>query len=183
MLEMQPMYKIELLSEEQAKTFLPQLVALLQDSVNNGSSVGFLPPLASDAAEEYWLETLNEVKQGKRILLVSSEAGDVTGMVQLALVTKQNGLHRAEVQKLVVHTRFRRRGIARALMSAVEDAARKVGRTLLVLDTEQGSDAERLYVRCGYTRSGVIPQYARSADGSMISTVVFYKLIEDATRT
>lgn len=171
------MHKIELLSEEQAKTLLPQLVALLQDSVHSGSSVGFLPPLASDAAEEYWLETLNEVAQGKRILLVSSEAGDVTGTVQLALATKQNALHRAEVQKLIVHTRFRQRGIARALMAAVEAAARKAKRTLLVLDTEQGSAAEQLYVNCGYTRAGVIPQYALSADGSLITTVVFYKLI------
>lgn len=171
------MYKIELLSEEQAKPLLPQLVALLQDSVNSGSSVGFLPPLSSEAAEEYWLETLNELTQGKRILLISSEAGDVTGAVQLALVTKQNGLHRAEVQKLLVHTRFRKRGIARALMSAVEEAARKAGRTLLVLDTEQGSAAEQLYVKCGYTRAGVIPQYALNAEGVLITTVVFYRLI------
>jgi acetyltransferase len=171
------MYKIERVSEEQAKLIVPQLVALLQDSVHHGSSVGFLPPLAFDAAEEYWFETLDEVKQGKRILLVASEAGDVAGAVQLAPAAKQNGLHRAEVQKLVVHTRFRRRGVARALMCAVEEAARAAGRTLLVLDTEQGGAAEQLYVKCGYTRAGVIPQYALSTEGSLITTVVFYKLI------
>ncbi|HJU55063.1 MAG TPA: GNAT family N-acetyltransferase [Pyrinomonadaceae bacterium] len=171
------MHEIEQLSAEQARPLLPQLVALLQDSVHNGSSIGFLPPLTFEAAEEYWLETLDEVAQGKRILLVSSEAGDVTGAVQLALATKQNGLHRAEVQKLVVHTGFRHRGIARALLGAAEEAARAAGRTLLVLDTEQGSVAEKLYEKFGYTRSGVIPQYALSADGSLITTVVFYKLI------
>lgn len=168
---------IELLSEEQARPLLPQLVSLLQDTIESGASVGFLPPLRADTAEEYWLETLQEVAQGKRLLLVASEAGEVTGAVQLALVTKQNGLHRAEVQKLIVHTRFRQRGIARALMCAVEEAARKAGRTLLVLDTEQGSAAEQLYVKCGYTRAGVIPQYALSGDGSLITTVVFYRLI------
>ena len=171
------MHKIELLSEEQARPILPQFVALLQDIVDGGSSVGFLPPLALSTAEAYWCETLNEVAQGKRILLVSREGRVVTGSVQIALVTKQNGLHRAEVQKLIVHTRFRSRGIARALMSAAEGAARKAGRTLLVLDTEQGSAAEQLYMKCGYTRAGVIPQYARSADGSMCTTVVFYKVI------
>lgn len=168
---------IERLSAEQAKLVLPQLVALLQDTVNNGSSVGFLPPLNFETAEEYWLETLDEVAQGKRILLVASEAEDLTGTVQLALVTKQNGLHRAEVQKLLVHTRFRQRGIARSLMAAIEEAARAAERTLLVLDTEQGSVAESFYEKCGYTRLGVIPQYARGADGSMITTVVFYKLL------
>ena len=171
------MHKIERLSEEEARPMLPQLVALLQDSVHNGSSVGFLPPLTFEAAEEFWLETLNEVAQGKRILLVSSEAGDVTGTVQLALATKQNGLHRAEVQKMIVHTRFRHRGIARALMGAVEEAARAAGRTLLVLDTEQDSIAEKLYEKCGYERAGVIPQYALNTSSSLISTVVFYKLL------
>ncbi len=171
------MHKIESLTEEEARPLVPQLVALLQDSVQNGSSVGFLPPLAFGTAEEYWLETLSEVARGQRILLVSSEAGDVTGCVQLALATKQNGLHRAEVQKLLVHTRFRNRGIARALLAQAEEAARAAGRTLLVLDTEQGSVAERLYAKCGYTRSGVIPQYALSAEGSLITTVVFYKLL------
>ena len=169
--------KIEQLSEQQAKPLLPQLIGLLQDSVGNGASVGFLPPLEFDVAEKYWLETLNEVSQGKRLLLVSNENGNVLGMVQLALITKPNALHRAEVQKLVVHTRFRNRGIARALMKAAEDSARKEGRTLLVLDTEQDSGAEELYVKCGYTRAGVIPHYALGADRSFISTVVFYKLI------
>jgi len=169
--------KIEQLSEQQAKPLLPQLIGLLQDSVRNGASVGFLSPLEFDVAEKYWLETLNEVSQGKRLLLVSNENGNVLGMVQLALVTKPNALHRAEVQKLVVHTRFRNRGIARALMRAAEDSARKEGRTLLVLDTEQGSTAEELYVKYGYTRAGVIPHYALGADRSFIRTVVFYKLI------
>ena len=171
------MHKSESLSEEQARPLLPQLVALLQDAVHHGSSVGFLPPLASETAEAYWLETLSEVGQGKRILLVAGEGGEVKGSVQLALATRQNGLHRAEVQKLLVHTRFRNRGVARSLMAAAEESARAAGRTLLVLDSEQGSTAERLYERCGYTRAGVIPRYALAADGSLITTVVFYKLL------
>lgn len=152
-------------------------MALLQDSVHSGSSVGFLPPLKFETAEEYWLEILNEVAQGSRLLLVSRETGGVAGTVQLALATKQNASHRAEVQKLLVHTSFRHRGIARALMAAAEESARAAGRTLLVLDTEQGSIAEQLYEKCGYTRAGVIPRYARSADYALISTVLFYKLL------
>jgi acetyltransferase len=171
------MHKVGRLSEEQAEAHLPELVALLQDSVHNGSSVGFLPPLARERAEEYWRETFEEVAHGKRILLIARESGEVAGSVQLALATKQNGLHRAEVQKLIVHTDYRGRGIARLLMSAIEEAAREAGRTLLVLDTEQDSVAERLYPKCGYTRVGIIPQYALSAEGSLINTVVFYKLL------
>src|SRR2546421_4937328 len=96
------MHKIERLSEEHARPILPKLAALLQDAVHSGSSVGFLPPLAFEAAEEYWLETLNEVARGKRILLVSSEAGDVAGAVQHSPVAQQKWVHTCGVPKRLV---------------------------------------------------------------------------------
>lgn len=171
------MRRIESLSEAEARPLAPELVALLQDAVHHGSSVGFLPPLSDETAEEYWNETFHAVASGQRILLVCREDERVAGSLQLALATKQNALHRAEVQKVLVHTIFRRRGIARALMQAAEEAARKAGRTLLVLDTEEASAAEKLYESCGYTRAGVIPNYALTTGGALISTVVFYKLL------
>lgn len=169
--------KIDRLSEQQAKILLPQLTALLQDAVDDGASVGFLPPLASGVAEDYWAGVLREITQGTRILLVASEAGEIMGAAQLELAIRQNALHRAEVQKLLVHRRFRNRGIGRLLMSAVESAAREAGRTLLALDTQRGSVAERLYAKYGYTRAGVIPQYARGADGMLHDTVLFYRML------
>ncbi len=102
------------------------------------------------------------------------------GSVQLALATRGNGLHRAEVQKLIVHRQARHQGIGRALMAALEDTAWQEGRWLLVLDTRQGDAAEQLYEKIGYVRSGTIPQYARSADGSLHTTVFFYKLLDEA---
>lgn len=171
------MNKIERFSAAEAREHLPKLAELLQDIVNGGASVGFIPPLTFERAEAYWLQSVAEVAEGVRLLLVASDGEEIAGTVQLALCAKENGLHRAEVQKLLVHTRFRGRGIARSLMSAVEVLAAKAGRTLLVLDTEQGSVAESLYERCGYTRSGVIPNFALSAEGDLITTVVFYKLL------
>jgi acetyltransferase len=169
--------KIDRLSERQARDILPHLAALLQDAVDSGASVGFLPPLASEVAEEYWAGIFMEVAQGSRILLVASEADEIMGAVQLELATRQKALHRAEVQKLFVHRRFRNLGIARSLMSAAESATREAGRTLLTLDTQRGSAAEQLYAKCGYTRAGIIPQYALGADGMLHDTVVFYRLL------
>ena len=169
--------KVDRLSEREAKVLLPQLIALLQDAVDGGASVGFLPPLAYEVAEDYWDGVLRGMAGGSRILFVASEAGEAMGAVQLELATRQNALHRAEVQKLFVHRRFRNRGIARSLMSAVESAARKAGRTLLALDTQRGSAAERLYEKYGYTRAGIIPQYALGADGVLHDTVLFYRLL------
>ena len=160
------MFNIERLSEAGALARLPELIELLQDTVNNGPSIGFIPPLQSETAAQYWLRTISEVADGERVLLVSKESNTVTGSVQLALTTKQNGLHRAEIQKLLVHTRFRGRGIGRALLFEIEEVAAEIGRTLLVPDTEQGSVAENLYSRMGTNglelfRSTRLPQMVR----------------------
>jgi GNAT superfamily N-acetyltransferase len=91
----------------------------------------------------------------------------------------ENQPHRADVAKMQVHRRARRRGLGEALMRAAEAAAREAGRTLLVLDTVTGSDAERLYARLGWQRCGVIPGYALWPRGGLCSTTVFYRVLAD----
>jgi ribosomal protein S18 acetylase RimI-like enzyme len=135
----------------------------LRDTVEDGASVGFLPPLASAEARDYWRGALRALSAGTRVLLVALDDGEVLGAVQLDLATTPNGRHRAEVMKLMVHRRARGKGIGRALMLAAED------------DTRRGDAAERLYERLGYSRVGVIPRYARSAAGTLDDTVYFYR--------
>jgi acetyltransferase len=169
------MTQIERLTEQQARAVLPQLVALLQDVVQDGASVGFLRPLASEAAEQFWLDVIHEVGQGSRILLVARRNGRIVGTVQLGLCQKQNGAHRAEVQKLMVHTAWRGQGIARALMSAIEAQARAASRSLLCLDTEAGTPSQALYERSGWIRVGEIPDYACSREGELHRVAFFYR--------
>lgn len=171
------MSKIQLLTADDRDAFLPDLVSLLRDCVNSGASVGFIPPLSKSTAADYWNTVFDGLAAGHHLLLVAIRDQHLVGSVQLALATKENAPHRAEVQKLLVHTGHRRYGIAKELLSELEIVARNAGRTLLVLDTEQGSAAENLYRRCGYTESGVIPNFALNAEGVLISTVVFYKLL------
>jgi ribosomal protein S18 acetylase RimI-like enzyme len=173
------MLTIEQLTAGQAAAALDELVELLQDAVASGASVGFLPPLSSAEARDYWGVVCAAVGHGARMLLVARQGRQVIGSVQLELPAKPNASHRAEVQKLLVHTRARRQGIGRRLMEEVEAAALQAGRTLLVLDTRQGDAAERLYARHGYTRAGAIPQYAQSADGTLHTTVFFYRVLEN----
>ena len=172
------MLHIALLTPPQAPVVLDSLIDLLCDAVDGGASVGFLPPLAPTEARAYWTGVLADVAVGGRLLLAAFEGDRLVGSVQLDLVQKPNGRHRAEVAKLLVHSRERRRGIGAALMGAVEDQARALGRTTLVLDTRQGDLAEGLYRRLGWTEAGVIPRYALNGDGGVDPTVVFYKLLE-----
>ncbi len=166
---------IERLTAEQTRQGLAQLVALLQDTVASGASVGFLHPLADADATAYLRGVIAEMAQGSRHLLVARQGGDIVGMVQLALETKANGLHRAEVQKLMVLRSARNQGIGWRLMETVEALACDLGRTLLVLDTRQGDTAERLYRKMGYIEAGVIPDFALSSQGTLDATVIFYK--------
>src|SRR5882672_3063263 len=155
------------------------LAALLIDAVEDGASVGFLPPLAEDAARAYWSGIKPSISAGHRVLLAAFAAGDLVGSVQMDLADLPNASHRAEVMKLFVHRRARKRGIARTLMQAIEDEARQGGRRLLVLNTRLGDVAERLYAGMGYVKSGLIPRYARSASGELSTTVIMYRWLDE----
>ena len=154
---------------------LPQLIVLLQDAVDSGASVGFLAPLAEVEAYHYWMKAFVQLCGQSRIILAAVHDGAIVGSVQLELASMPNGTHRAEVQKLLVLRPWRRRGIGLALMSAIEQAARQAGRTLLVLDTRLGDAAEQLYTRMSYTRVGVVPRFAMSSAGTLDATVIFYR--------
>jgi acetyltransferase len=170
------MFTLQLLTATPSTTSYDGLIELLRDSVEGGASVGFLSPLKRETAEAFWRDMLREAGFPQRVILVATtEEGGVAGSVQLSLVQKENGRHRAEVQKLLVHSRYRQRGLGRRLMEAIEHEARQRGITLLVLDTIEGELAEQLYLKLGYVRVGEIPDYASFPDGRLWATVIFYK--------
>jgi len=158
---------------------IDELSAVLHRCVHAGASVSFVLPFSLEDATAFWREqVLPVVRRGTRRVLVARVDGAIAGTVQLDLDTPPNQPHRAEVKKLLVDPRARRRGVARALMAAAENEARAAKRTLLTLDTAVGSFAEPLYRSMGYTAAGVIPRYAYNHDGSAIeSTVVMWKAL------
>ena len=168
---------IEILTPASAAQHLPDLIALLCDTVESGAAVGFMAPFSASEAQSYWQKVIADLSGRSRLLLAEIIENRVAGSLQLELAMRTNGLHRAEVQKVMVHRDFRGRGIATRLMGAVEAAARQDGRSLLVLDTRQGDIAKGMYRKLGYVEAGIIPQYARSSSGELHSTVIFYKLL------
>jgi len=166
------------LAPAEAAAAVPALARLLVACVEAGASVSFMWPLTLERAAAFWQQVAEGVARGERILLAAVDAaGTVVGTVQLVIALPENQPHRADVAKLLVHPQARRRGIAAALMQAADAAAHAAGRTLLVLDTVTGGDAERLYARLGWTRCGVIPDYALWPRGGHCATTVFYKPI------
>jgi len=151
---------------------LVQLSQLLVEVVEKGASIGFLPPVPLEEAKAYWAGVLHE---HVKMWVVTCD-GVMMGTIQLHLVSRPNGLHRAEIAKLMVHPSGWRQGIGRALMLMAEARARAENRSLLVLDTRAGDPSNLLYTSMGYQVAGRIPQYVKSADGSMDETVIYYKI-------
>jgi acetyltransferase len=160
-------------------SLVESLGRLLIDAVHSGASVGFLAPVAQATADRYWHDVFAAMGAGDGLLLwVAEVEGQVVGSVQLTLCPKENGQHRAEVQKLFVHRTARGRGLSTLLMQAVEAEARNRHRSLLVLDTLLGSHAENVYRHLGWSRAGEIPGFAASPDGELFPTVYYFKQLD-----
>jgi GNAT superfamily N-acetyltransferase len=171
-------FRLGVLDNATLRAAIPQLAALLQTTVAHGSSVSFIHPLSAADAAAFWARVADEAAETKRIVLAAWFGTTLAGTAQLVPASVPNGRHRAEVQKVLVHPTYRRRGIGLALMNALEIEARARGIRLLVLDTEAGRDGEGLYAKAGWQRSGHIPGYAYDSTGmTLIDTVVYYKTL------
>ncbi|MDM0011576.1 GNAT family N-acetyltransferase [Variovorax sp. J22P168] len=153
------------------------LAELLIDCVEGGASVSFMLPLTLERALAFWARVADGVARGERALLVAEDAHGLCGTVQLVLDQPENQPHRADLAKMLVHRRARRRGWGEALMRQAERTARECGRTLLVLDTSDDS-AERLYARLGWQRVGLVPGYALLPAGGLCATTFFYRALD-----
>jgi ribosomal protein S18 acetylase RimI-like enzyme len=162
------------------ETQLDQLVSLLIDCVEGGASVSFMLPLTRERAAAFWRRVADGVHAGERALLVAEDEHGIVGTVQLLLDQPENQPHRADVAKMLVHRRGRRQGHGEALMREVEVVARASGKSLLVLDTVSGGDAERLYRRLGWQRAGEIPDYALFPNGAPCATTYYFRRVEPA---
>ena len=154
---------------------LAALAALLVDCVEGGASVSFMAGFSQIDAERYFDGIFEDVAAGKRLLLAAFKGSELVGSVQLGMAMPPNQPHRADVAKLLVLRSARGQGMGAHLMQSAEDAARRHGKTLLVLDTVAGGSAEKLYLRLGWNRAGVIPRYAKLPGGAWGDTVIFWK--------
>ncbi|MDT0391559.1 GNAT family N-acetyltransferase [Streptomyces sp. DSM 41921] len=159
------------------------LADLLSSTVHAGASVGFLAPLGRAEALAWWRERAPDVAAGRLAVWAVPDGDRVLGTVGLAFPGKPNSRHRAELVKLMVHPDARGRGLGHRLLATAEDAAAAAGITLLHLDTETGSPAERLYRSAGWTSAGVIPDYAARPDGALCPTTLYYKRLPPTAPT
>ncbi|MEX1658984.1 GNAT family N-acetyltransferase [Streptomyces pseudovenezuelae] len=163
------------LDEAQLSSCAEELAELLVDTVDDGASIGFLAPMDRAAAVAWWKERVGAVAAGHLAVWAARDGRRALGTVTLAFPDKPNSRHRAELVKLMVHRDARGQGLGRTLLGTAEEAARSAGITLLHLDTETDSPAEHLYGSAGWTRAGVIPDFAADPAGVLLPTTLYYK--------
>ncbi|RDA91675.1 hypothetical protein CP533_0065 [Ophiocordyceps camponoti-saundersi (nom. inval.)] len=192
-----PGYRVQAFDATTHSQLTPYLAAIHASCITHDRAMAtFLPPLSHEKLLSWWKERIAEVSGGRRLIwmlvreshgdqqpqpqqdkqdLVTVSGPDLIGVVMLALPFSETGALRATVEKLLVHRAFRRRGGARALMAALEEEAAKIGRSLLLLDTESGSAAETVYRELGYVELGRMPMYGISPSGDLRDGTFFYK--------
>lgn len=153
------------------------LGALLLACVQGGASIGFLAEITAGEADEYWEGVLKATAGGNKLLFVARDRrGAIIGSAQLALESRRNGRHRAEVQKLMVLPAVRGGDLGTRLMAEVEAEAQAQAVRLLFLDTSEGAGGARaFYEKLGYLYVGGIPGYALDTGGTPTKNAIYYK--------
>ncbi len=156
---------------------IEQLCDTLISCVDNGASVGFFAPLSREDARTYWKEVIADITQDRRLCWVIRFDGRIVATVQLHYSRKPNSRHRAEIQRLLVHSHFRRRGLAELLMHHAERYAYKCGIKLLMLMTRADGVGPLLYTKMGFVLCGEIPDFTYTPFGEPHASLQFYKAL------
>jgi len=171
------MPNIKALTGDESIKAIPVLTDILCDCVEGGASVGFMLPFDTATGRLFWEGVAKAVEAGDILLLVADDQNKIVGTVQVGLKQPPNQPHRADIKKLLIHRSARGKGLSRLLMAAAETNAVAAGKSLLVLDTASGEPAEAIYEKLGWTRAGVVPDYALFPDGRFCDTTIFYKRV------
>ena len=165
--------EIRTVRPDEFPSLVPALVDLLIDTVDDGASLGFIPPVVPAAAWKYWIGLGSELAAGARLLVGVFSDGEVAGSGQLWFPSLPNARHRADVQKIFIDRTLRGRGVGALLMTALHESARQRGRSLLLLNARRPV-ADRFYKPLGYKEVGVIPGYSLGPNGARVDTASLY---------
>lgn len=172
-----------LLKLEKLEPYLDDLVLLLADAVENGASIGFLPPVSEEEARNYWLKTQDDLLSYNRQVLAIRHEDRLVGTIQIETSPKADALHRCKVEKLMVLNDVQNSGFATTLIEGAERVAASMQKQLIFLETRAEDDASHLFTKMGYVAVGDIPNYARGANGQLEATTFFYKEVEPTFET
>ena len=160
----------------------PATLALYRSIVDEGAYT-VREPSEFDLTEERERGYIEEDRgaPGSLCLVATDADGAVVGMVRASAGTHRRTRHFADVESLWVDASWRRRGVAKALLSALVSWARdhprieKLG--LFVFSTNRA--AIQPYGRHGFTVEGGYPRDIKFGDGSHADTIAMGLMVEE----
>ncbi|MFG2114827.1 GNAT family N-acetyltransferase [Streptomyces sp. NPDC048718] len=146
------------------------ILALWADVSNAGGAVGFVPPVTPEEIRPALLRQMLTMEEGRTRLLVGhDEDGRVAATAFLTFNTDDLQAHWIWLYTVMVHPGHQGKGYGRALMEAVERAARTAEGFERVeairLSCRGGLGLEDFYARAGYKEVGRVPGAVRVAPG------------------
>jgi ribosomal protein S18 acetylase RimI-like enzyme len=160
--------------ESLSATDLADLCEATEAAIAEGGGFGWVRKPQRETLEKYWRGFL--LVPG-RALFVARLDGVIAGSAQLVRPPRNNEAQAfsAQLTSTFVAPWARGHGLARGLLAAVEQAARRQRVAILNLDVRDTQLAAiRLYESAGYTRWGTHPAYARVA-GKIVPGHFYYK--------
>jgi ribosomal protein S18 acetylase RimI-like enzyme len=153
---------------------LQNLCEATEAAIAEGGGFGWVTKPPREMLEKYWQGVL--LVPG-RTLFIGRLDGVVCGSAQLIRPPRNNEAQAfsAQLMSAFVAPWARGHGLARGLVAAVEQAARRQGVVILNLDIrDTQSAAIQLYETAGYIRWGTHPGYA-SVEGRVVPGYYYYK--------
>lgn len=147
---------------------------LLRDAVESGGTVGFILPMTEDKLDRYWSGVARDLESGERELLAAFVDGKVVGALQISYEKAESVRHRADLQKLMVHSAHRRIGAAKALLFTAFQRMPLLGLAMYTITTLTDGPAETLVRGLGFTRYGVMPHYGVLPTGELHDASMHY---------
>jgi ribosomal protein S18 acetylase RimI-like enzyme len=158
---------------------LDDLCEATEAAIEVGGGFGWLKPPRRHLLESYWKGVL---LVPERQLFVARLDDVIAGSAQLTRPPRNNEAQAfsASLQSVFVAPWARGHGLGRALVEAVERAAREAGAAVLNLDVRATQEAAiRLYEALGYERWGTHPCYAR-VNGAIVPGHYYYKRLGES---
>jgi ribosomal protein S18 acetylase RimI-like enzyme len=160
----------------------------------NGDTIAIRPVERGDVADLqencFSMNTLEEVEErvektiqmseeGSGARLVAEVDGKVVGTVMLSRRAHPLYAHRAEVDDVVVHGDYQRRGIARRLIAECRARAESMGVEIFEIGVRGGTPAEEVYRRLGFIEYARLPGGIKEPGdgGNVFDEVLFYLLV------
>ncbi|MFQ5773794.1 MAG: GNAT family N-acetyltransferase [Kiloniellaceae bacterium] len=153
---------------------LHDLCDAAEAAILDGGGFGWLSPPPRHVMEAYWKGVL---LVPERELFVARLDQTIAGSAQLVRAPRNNEAqaYLGQLTTSFIAPWARGHGLARMLVLAIEDAARKAGLCVLNLDVRATQEAAiRLYESLGYRRYGTHPHYARIG-GTWMTGFYYYK--------